>query len=109
MANTTKDVMLWELGDGKLTIGTAIEMLVDMKTAIEDAKAEYDKLMKKLKEAMITTGFKKLETDFATITYKEPTERETFDSKAFRADHPDEYDEYVKLSPVSDSIVIKLK
>ena len=48
------------------------------------------------------------ETNGMTITYITPTHRETFDSKRFKADNPDMYDEYVKLSPVKASIRIKL-
>ena len=51
----------------------------------------------------------KLETDDLTITYIAPAERETFDSKRFREENSDLYDEYVKFSPVKSSIRVKVK
>ena len=51
----------------------------------------------------------KIETDDIAITYVAPTDRETFDSKTFRQNYSDLYDEYVKLSPVKSCIKIKVK
>ena len=51
----------------------------------------------------------KLETPDLLISYVASTDRETFDSKTFKADQQDLYDEYVKMSPVKASIRIKLK
>ena len=51
----------------------------------------------------------KLETDELAITYVAPTDRESFDSKSFKADHQDLYDEYVKMSSVKSSVRLKVK
>lgn len=82
--------------------------------------AEYERTMKELKEKeeMLKEAIKaemevrnivKLENDDMAITYIAPTDRETFDSKKLRADNPDLYDEYIKISPAKSSIRIKLK
>lgn len=68
---------------------------------------------KTLKEAILAEmeakGLSKVETDELVITYIAPTDRERFDSKAFRADHSDLYDNYVVMSPVKAQIRIKVR
>ena len=58
---------------------------------------------------MESKGIIKVETEEITISYIAPTDRETFDSKRFKADHADLFDEYVKMSPVKSSVRIKVK
>lgn len=98
---------------------------IESGTAILDAEAvrkiaEFEDTMKKLKQAedklkkdilaeMEEKGILKIENDTMTISYIGATGRETFNSKKFRADNPDLYDEYVTISPVKSSIRIKLK
>ena len=72
---------------------------------------EQEKALKEaIKAEMEARGILKIEdaTNGMTISYIAPTYRETFDSKKFKADKPDMYDEYVKRSPVKSSIKIKL-
>ena len=82
--------------------------------------AEFEKVIKELKEReeelklnilaeMESKNLLKLETDDLMITYIAPSEKETFDSKKFREENSDLYDEYVKFSPVKSSIRVKVK
>ena len=82
--------------------------------------AEFERRAKEIKEAeeelkrmiiaeMEEKGVVKIDTETLAITYVQATERETFDSKAFREVNPDLYDEYVKFTPVKASIRIKVK
>lgn len=68
---------------------------------------------KRLKSAILNEmeakGIIKIETDSILISYVAPTDREKFDSKGFKSDHPELYDEYVSMSPVKSSIRIKVK
>ena len=68
---------------------------------------------KRLKSAILnemeSKGIIKIETDSILISYVAPTDREKFDSKGFKSDHPEMYDEYVSMSPVKSSIRIKVK
>ena len=50
-----------------------------------------------------------LENENISITYKAPTERETFRTKDFKKDLPDLYDTYVEFTPVKSSLLIKIK
>lgn len=72
-------------------------------------KEQEDKLKKAILEEMESKNIIKLETDDLMINYIASTDRETFDSKAFRQDHEDLYDDYVKMTPVKSSIRIKVK
>lgn len=73
---------------------------------IED---EQSKFYGRLKEEMEARGIKKIETEHLTITYVEPTTRDSFDSKALKADNPELYAQYLKLSEVKASVRIKTK
>ena len=93
-------------------------VLLDPNTSREIA--EFERRMKEIKEAedklkqdilaeMEEKNILKIDTSDVTISYIASTDRETSDSKAFRTDHADLYDEYVKLSPVKASVRIKVK
>jgi hypothetical protein len=58
---------------------------------------------------MEAKGIIGIDTDELKITYIAPTDREKFDSKQFRSDHSELYDEYVSMIPVKSSIRIKVK
>ena len=68
---------------------------------------------KKFKEQLLIEmeerGIKKIENDYLLLSYIEPTDRETFDSKALKEDDQDTYDKYVKISPIKSSVRIKVK
>lgn len=92
--------------------------VLDNDTAYQIAEFERQiKLLedqeKKLKQAILeemeAKGFIKVETDAIAITYIAATDREKFDSKKFREEHADIYDEYVSIVPVKPSIRIKVK
>lgn len=94
--------------------GTAIldpnvcDNIVDFERTIKRLKAQEDALRKAILAEMSAKHIVKLQTDELTITYVSPTTRESFDSKAFRKDNPDLYDEYVDIKPVAESIRIKV-
>ena len=82
--------------------------------------AEFEKQAKAIKEAedklkadilaeMEANGIVKLDTDDLTISYVAETYRETFDSKAFKAEDEATYNKYIKISTVKPSIRIKVK
>ena len=112
----------WTYEKGK-TMGELIK--IESGTAILDAEvvrkiAEFEDAMKKLKQAedklkkeilteMEEKNILKIENETMTISYIGATGRETFNSKKFRDDNPDLYDEYVTISPVKSSIRIKVK
>ena len=83
--------------------------IADFEREIKVLKDAEDKLKQAILEEMEQKGIVKVETEEMTITYIAPTDREKFDSKRFRSEHADIYDEYVSMTPVKSSIRIKLK
>lgn len=70
---------------------------------------EYDNFKTELLKAMEENGVVKIENEDLIISYIASGEKETFDSKSFKKDHSEMYDQYVKFTPVKSSIRIKVK
>lgn len=87
----------------------AVDTIVTIENEIKRLKELQDNYKEELLNAMEQNNIIKLETDELAITYVAPTDRETFDSKAFKAEHQDLYDEYVKMSSVKSSVRLKVK
>lgn len=83
--------------------------IAEYERAMKVLKAKEDELKKAILAEMEHKGIIKLDTPEVTITYIASSDRETFDTKKFRNDHSDLYDEYVRISPVKSSIRIKVK
>lgn len=83
--------------------------LIQFKQTIEEIEKKAKEMEEQIKSAMEQNGIVKIETDSIIINYIAPTDRETFDTKKFKTDNPDIYDEYVKITPVKASVRIKLK
>lgn len=77
----------------------------EKKELIKEERTIREKLLKEMEEKNIL----KLESENISITYKAPTEKETFRTKDFKKDLPDLYDTYVEFTPVKGSLVIKVK
>lgn len=85
------------------------DLIANFEKQVKAIKEKEDALKILILEAMENNGIVKIETDELTINYVAKTDRETFDSKTFRKDHSDLYDDYVKITPVKPSIRIKVK
>ena len=83
--------------------------IADFERKMKEIKESQETLREQILAEMESKGIKKIETDEMTITYKASYDKETFQSKEFRADNPDLYDRYVKMSPCKASVTIKLK
>ena len=73
------------------------------------AEENRNKVRDKIIEIMKEQGITKFENDNIAITYIAPTDAETFDSKKFKEEHPDTYQEYVKITHKKESVRITLK
>ena len=80
--------------------------LEEMKKKIKKADGE---IRKALTEAMQNAGMMQIKTDRLTISYIGESDRESFDSQAFKDERPDLYDLYVKFSKVSPSIRVNMR
>ena len=86
-----------------------VAQVAAIKRRMKELKEKEDQLNKAIKEEMEALGLVKVENDEMTITYVAATTSLRFDSKRFKEEHPDEYDEYLMVSPVSSSIRVKLR
>ena len=83
--------------------------LAEFERMAEEIKTKQKILKDKILAEMEERGILKIETDELIINYVAEYDKESFDSKAFRKDNPDLYDEYIKISTVSASVRMKLK
>lgn len=85
------------------------KQIASLEAALKRVKEKEEELKNAILKEMEEKGVIKLTTDDVVVSYIAPTDRETFDSKTFRTEHPDMYDDYVKISPVKASLRIKLR
>lgn len=72
-------------------------------------KEKEDELKTSILKEMEDKNIIKVDTDDLIISYIASSDRESFDSKKFKEEHQDLYDEYVKMTPVKSSIRIKVR
>ena len=75
----------------------------------KELKEKKEKIREILLKEMEDKNILKLENENISITYKAPTERETFRTAKFKKDLPDLYDTYVEFKTVKSSLLIKIK
>lgn len=85
------------------------DSLADIERQIKALTKQREEMVSNLKAAMEMHNVKKWETDSVKVTYVDATSRESFDSKQFKVDHSDLYEQYKKVSAVKASIKITLK
>ena len=83
--------------------------IADFERIAKDIEERQKALKKAILAEMEAKGIIKIETEELLINYIAPTDRESFDSKRFRSDHPQLYDDYVSMSPVKASVRVKVK
>ena len=86
-----------------------MEEIKEIEKLSKSLKERQDKVRAELQKVMEDNNIIKFENEDLLINYIGTTQRETFDSKQLKADNPDLYDLYVKLSEVKASVRIKLK
>lgn len=85
----------------------ALENLIALDSGCKRLDKSLKDLKGKLKEYMEENKIKKIDTKNGAITFIESSEDVRFSSKDFKADYPDLYNKYSKLSPKASSIRIK--
>ncbi len=110
------DLMLIN-GGQELTTDAAEALIAAEKEAAhaeavaKQLKAKRDALRGELYRAMTLVGVKKISNPDITITYVEPSRRETFDRNRMLADNPDLAEimaEYISYAPVAGGVRVKL-
>lgn len=96
--------------DGVLMKLTDIERaIIEIKTRLAQAEEQKKSLTEALYQEMDARGVYKLDSPTLSITRIADTTAETFDSKAFRADHPELYDQYLRETQRKGYVKITLK
>lgn len=97
-----------ENGQALLTPEAAAEF-AGFESKLKAIKKREDELKAALLAEMEAHSIIKLETPELAVTYVAAADRETFDSKTFRLENPELYDNYVRFSKVKPSLRIKVK
>ena len=101
---------LIKLEDGKYgLVKDAVDTILTIEREVKKLKEAQDNYKAILLEKMEEYDIKEIDIPELTITRKFATTRETLDTKSLRADMPEIYDEYVKISDVKGSVTIKVK
>lgn len=98
---------LIQVENGKLAQQT-VDYIIGVERQMKALKEQYDAFKTDLLKAMEQYGIIKFESENVRINYVGESDRETFDSKQFKEDFPQFYDDYVKFSKVKPSIRIKV-
>ena len=85
--------------------GLIVDIESQLKALTEQKKALSDGVMK----AMVQAGLYSWKGDKVSITRKTATTRKSFDKEKFDKDYPNVYENYIKETPVSESLLIKIK
>lgn len=102
------DIITIENGVPVLSADVA-QQIADFEKLAKEIKAKEDELKEQIKAAMEQYNVIGVKTDVLDITYVAETTRESLDTKALKAECPDVYDAYCKISKVSPSIRLKVK
>lgn len=86
-----------------------IMAVYDVKQRYEQAKAELDKLATALRAAMEVNNMKSWDSGYFKATIATDSVRETFDTKKFKADHPELAEQYITKKAVKGGFTIKLR
>lgn len=100
---------LVKVENGYILDKQSVEEIKEVEKLAKSLKAKQDAIKAELLKVMEDNNIIKFENEDLLINYIGPTQRETFDSKQLKADNPDLYDLYIKLSEVKASVRIKLK
>lgn len=88
---------------------SVVEQLRYYQNQLNFVNTMADQLKAKIKAAMESEGIIKIETDEITATLIPETDRETLDAKALKAELPEIYDSFVKMTRVKSSLRLKVK
>ena len=106
--NTMDEMIVFENGNAVIT-KEVLDQIAVIDTQMKFYDTQYKILKEQLKEKMEEAGIIKIEMPDVDITYVGPTQRESLDSKALRAEEPEIYNKFIKKSDVKSSIRIKVK
>ena len=96
-------------GDLPTKVYDVQQYLANLEAEVKAKTEELKQIKDGLCQIMLEKGIKKFTTNVLQMSTVTPKPRETFDSKAFAADHPDLYKQYMKTGEVKPSVRITYK
>ena len=84
-------------------------LVVDVETRLKRLTEQKKNLMDGLMRAMVKEGIYAWKGEKMSITRKTASTRKSFDKERFEEDYPGVYDKYIKETPISESLLIKIK
>lgn len=85
------------------------QSLYSLAKRIHDLTEEYDAVKLEIQKGMSEHGDKTFDLGNMVVTLVAPSIRTSFDSKKFKTDHEDLYDEYTKVSKTKESLKVTLR
>lgn len=85
------------------------QSLYSLAKRIHDLTEEYDAVKLEIQKGMSEHGDKTFDLGNMVVTLIAPSIRTSFDSKKFKTDHEDLYDEYTKVSKTKESLKVTLR
>lgn len=84
------------------------DTLINMQLQYDTLKGQLEKFKAECLSLMAKGNIKKFISDRLTITRRADSVREMFDAKAFKAEHPDLYKQYIKTATAKGGITMKI-
>ena len=84
------------------------DTLINMQMQYDMLKGQLDRFKAECLSLMSKGNIKKFISDRLTITRRADSVRETFDAKAFKAEHPDLYKQYTKTATAKGGLTMKI-
>lgn len=95
--------------DVPMLIEEAENNLIAWQESIKTLQECVDNLKAEIKRDMERNGVIKIETEKVLINYIAESEKETFQTKKFKEEQHELYDEYCKLTKVAPQLRIRIK
>ena len=102
-----EELIVYE-GNTAMLNPSASALLAEFERQVKAITDKQKELKQRILDEMESKGILTIKSPELTISYVAPYPKETFDSKTFRKDHPDIYDDYVKISHVGASVRMKV-
>ena len=84
-------------------------MIVDIESQLSNLTMQKKAIQEGIMKAMVKEGLYSWKGERISITRKTASTRKTFDREKFDVDYPNIYDNYIKETPISESLLIKIK
>lgn len=108
LAEITKDIDAELFAPNGLLTDTGREVIERVETAFKQLETAKKALREKVLQNMMEKGIVSIKTPSVKISIKDAYDREGVDTARLKEEQPEIYDEYCKVTPVKESLVVKV-